>query len=75
VVAEETSQLLQVSATILRDMMTQPAFSKMVLSRMSERLARTSIHELPRMVGVSPQDALELRQEPVEAKQLEMAIG
>ena len=75
VVAEETSQLLQVSATILRDMMTQPAFSKMVLSRMSERLARTSIHELPRMVGVSPQDALELRQELTETKQLEMTLG
>ena len=47
----------------------------MVLSRMSERLARTSIHELPRMVGVSPQDALELRQEPTETKQLEMTLG
>src|SRR4030042_668392 len=75
VVAEETSQLLQVPATILRVMMTQPAFSKLVLSRMSERLARTSIHELPRMVGVSPQDALELRQEPTETKQLEMTLG
>jgi CRP-like cAMP-binding protein len=75
VVAEETSQLLQVPAAILRVMMTQPAFSKMVLSRMSERLARTSIHELPRMAGITPQDALVLRQEPGEAKQLEMAIG
>lgn len=75
VVAEETSQLLKVSTAILRAMMTQPAFSKMVLSRMSERLARTSIHELPRMVGVSPQDALELRQEPAETKQLEMTLG
>jgi MFS family permease len=64
VVAEEPSQLLQVPASLLRVMMAQPAFSKMVLSRMSERLARTSIHELPRMVGVNPEDAFELRQEP-----------
>jgi DHA3 family macrolide efflux protein-like MFS transporter len=63
VVAEEPSQLLQVPAAILRLMMALPAFSKMVLAKMSERLARTSIHELPRMVGVLPQDALELRQE------------
>jgi len=75
VVAEEISQLLQVSASILRVMMAHPDFSKMVLARMSERLARTSIHELPRMVGVSPQDALELRQEPTETTQLEMTLG
>jgi DHA3 family macrolide efflux protein-like MFS transporter len=73
VVAEQASQLLQVPAAILRVMMAQPAFSKMVLARMSERLARTSIRELPRMVGVTPEDALELRQEPVETRQLEMA--
>jgi CRP-like cAMP-binding protein len=75
VVTEETSLLLQVPASIFRMMMAQPEFSKMVLARMSERLARTSIHELPRTVGLSPQDARELRQEPVEAKQLEMTLG
>ncbi|OGO63379.1 MAG: hypothetical protein A2030_05455 [Chloroflexi bacterium RBG_19FT_COMBO_50_10] len=75
VVAEEATQLLQVPATILREMMVQPVFSKMVLSRMSERLRRSSIHELPRMVGVSLQDARELQQEPVQGKQLEMALG
>lgn len=74
VVAEETSELLKVPANILRQLMSQPAFSKLVLSRMSERLARTSIHNLPRMAGVSPQDARELRQEPEEPKQLEMAL-
>ena len=75
VVTEETSQLLQVPATIFRVMMAQPDFSKMVLSRMSERLARTSIRELPRMVGITAQDARELRQEPTETKQLEMTPG
>jgi len=42
---------------------------------MSERLARTSIHDLPRTVGVSPADARELQREPVEGKQLELALG
>jgi CRP-like cAMP-binding protein len=74
VVAEESTQLLQVPATILRLMMAQPEFSQLVLARMSERLRRTSIHELPRMVGVSPQDARELRQEPAESRQLELAV-
>jgi CRP-like cAMP-binding protein len=63
VVAEESTQLLQVPASVLRQMMAQPEFGKMVLSRMSERLSRTSIHELPRMAGITPQDARELRQE------------
>jgi CRP-like cAMP-binding protein len=75
VVAEESSQLLHVPGTVLRVMMAQPDFSKIILSRMSERLARTSIHELPRMAGISPQDARELRKEPAEAKQLEMEIS
>jgi MFS family permease len=70
VVAEEPSLLLQVPGNIFRLMMTQSDFSKMVLSRMSERLARTSIYELPRTVGISPQDARELRQEPALAMNL-----
>jgi MFS family permease len=75
VVAEEPTQLLQVPADILRLLMAQPTFSKLVLARMSERLARTSIHDLPRTVGVSPADARELQREPVEGKQLELALG
>jgi CRP-like cAMP-binding protein len=74
VVAEETSQLLHVPSAVLRSMMAQPDFSKMVLSRMSERLARTSIRDMPRTVGITPEDARELRQKPADAKQLEMAI-
>ena len=63
VVAEEATQLLQVSGQILRLMMSQPSFSEMVLRRMSERLARTSLRDLPRFAGVDPQDARELREE------------
>jgi MFS family permease len=67
VVAEQSSQLLQIPAQVLRMLMTQPGFSKMLLATMSVRLARTSIHELPRLAGVTPQVAFELRQEPVES--------
>ena len=73
VVAEEPTQLLEVPAAVLRLMMAQPAFSQMVLARMSERLARTSIHDLPRLTGVDPQDARELREEPAATQRLEPA--
>jgi hypothetical protein len=52
-----------VPASVLRLLMTQPAFSRMVLAKMSERLARTSLHDLPRFAGVDPQDLRELREE------------
>lgn len=67
VVAEEATKLLQVPASVLRLLMAQPTFSRMVLAKMSERLARTSIHELPRLTGVDPQDARELREEALPA--------
>lgn len=62
VVAEERTRLLQVSGDLLRLMMAQPEFGQLVLARMSERLARTTIRELPRTAGVNPQDARELRE-------------
>jgi MFS transporter, DHA3 family, macrolide efflux protein len=64
VVVEESTRLLQVPAAILRVLMLQPAFSKIVLARMTERLARTSIHDLPRFIGVDQQAARSLREEP-----------
>jgi MFS family permease len=63
VVAEEETQLLQVPAEVLRLLMAQPAFSQMVLKRMSERLARTSIRDLPRFTSLEPEIARELREE------------
>jgi MFS transporter, DHA3 family, macrolide efflux protein len=61
VVAAEPTVLLEVPAAVLRSLMAQPAFGALVLARMSERLARTSIHELPRTAGIDPQDARVLR--------------
>lgn len=71
VVAEENTKLLQVPASVLRAMMAQPAFSRIVLERMSERLTRDSMYDLPRLAGVSPQDARELREEPLAGTHLE----
>lgn len=74
VVAEEAMQLLQVPAAALRRLMAQPEFSQLVLGRMTERLARTSIRDLPRLTGVDPQSARQLRTEPSTEQQLETAL-
>jgi MFS transporter, DHA3 family, macrolide efflux protein len=73
VVAEEAMQLLQVPAAALRRLMAQPEFSQLVLGRMTERLARTSIRDLPRLTGVDPQSARQLRTEASTAQQIEPA--
>lgn len=66
VVAEENTTLLQVPAQTLRSLMGKPAVSALFLAKMTERLGRTSINELPRFAGVDQQDALELRSESVQ---------
>jgi len=66
VVAAETATLLQVPAQALRGLMGNPALSALFLARMTERLGRTSINELPRFAGVDQQDARNLRTIPAE---------
>jgi len=44
-------------------MTSKPALSQIFLSKMTERLARTSINELPRFAGVDQQALKELRAE------------
>ena len=66
VVAAEDSTLLQVPASAMRTLMGNPAMSALFLARMTERLGRTSINELPRFAGVDQQDAHELRTAPVD---------
>jgi MFS transporter, DHA3 family, macrolide efflux protein len=75
VVTEQDTQLLQVPAPLLRVLMAQSAFSQMVLTRMSERLARTSIRDLPRFTGVDQQAARDLRQEPPAAGRIQPATA
>jgi MFS family permease len=66
VVAAENSSLLQVPAQALRNLMGNPTLSALFLAKMTERLNRTSINELPRFAGVDQQDVRELRTAPVE---------
>jgi MFS family permease len=66
VVAEENITLLQVPAQTLHSLMGNPALSALFLAKMTERLGRTSINELPRFAGVDQQDALDLRTVQVE---------
>jgi DHA3 family macrolide efflux protein-like MFS transporter len=68
VVADERSELIEVTADTLLALMGDPAIEKLVNSRMSERLARTQIADLPRFVGLDQQSLLELRTELPEAE-------
>jgi CRP-like cAMP-binding protein len=65
VVAAENTSLLQVPAQVLRSLMANPILSAFFLAKMTERLSRTTINELPRFAGVDQQDARELRTETV----------
>ncbi len=66
VVAEENTSLIQVPAQTLRSLMNNPALSALFLAKMSERLGRTTINELPRFAGVDQQAVRDLRTVPVE---------
>jgi CRP-like cAMP-binding protein/Na+/melibiose symporter-like transporter len=66
VVEEGGSTLLQVPAEALRGLMGNPTIGQLFLSTMSERLARTSITELPRFAGYDQEALKELRVEAAE---------
>jgi MFS family permease len=66
VVAAENTSLMQVPAQALRNLMGNPALSALFLAKISERLGRTTINELPRFAGVDQQDVRELRTNLVE---------
>jgi MFS transporter, DHA3 family, macrolide efflux protein len=61
VVAEEDATLLQVPAKALRELMAKPALSQLFLSKMTERLSRTSLNELPRFAGIDQEALKDLR--------------
>jgi DHA3 family macrolide efflux protein-like MFS transporter len=66
VVAAENTSLLQVPAQTLRSLMGNPALSAIFLAKMTERLNRTSLNELPRFAGVDQKDVKDLRTAPAE---------
>jgi CRP-like cAMP-binding protein len=61
VVAEEPTTLLQVPAEALRGLMSQPVISRLLLSKMNERLSRTHSSDLPRLAGLDQENLRELR--------------
>jgi CRP-like cAMP-binding protein/Na+/melibiose symporter-like transporter len=66
VVAAEPTTLMQVSAQTLRGLMSNPAVGAIFLSKMTERLSRSSINELPRFAGYDQQVMRDLRTAPAE---------
>ncbi len=64
VVADEDTTLLEIPADTLRQLMATPDFSRLVLGKMQERLARSaSIRDLPRFAGIDQGALRELRRE------------
>jgi MFS family permease len=61
VVAAEPLTLLEVPAATLRRLMKAPGMGELVMGKMSERLARTSLTELPKLGGLDQSDLRELR--------------
>jgi len=57
VVADTDTTLMEVPAAALRSLMEEPAISELVLPTLTERLARTTSSDLPRLAGLD-QDAL-----------------
>ena len=67
VVADEPTTLLQVPAKTLRGLMNNPALSQLFLAKMTERLNRTHLTDLPRFAGVDQASLRELRTSSAEA--------
>ncbi len=61
VVADAPTVLLQVPAHTLRGLMRDAGLSRLVLSKMSERLSRTHLSDLPRLAGLDQQSLRDLR--------------
>jgi CRP-like cAMP-binding protein/predicted MFS family arabinose efflux permease len=66
VVATDTTTLMRIPAQALRDLMSNPVLGALFLSKMTERLNRFSINELPRFAGYDQQVMRDLRTAPAE---------
>lgn len=61
VVVDEPATLVEVPAETLRSLMTIPQISELFLSKLTERLSRTTVADLPRLAGFDQRDLRELR--------------
>jgi CRP-like cAMP-binding protein len=61
VVADTAATLMEVPAETLRALMVEPAISALVLPKLTERLARTTSADLPRLAGLDQEALRDLR--------------
>jgi CRP/FNR family cyclic AMP-dependent transcriptional regulator len=61
VVADEPATLMEVPATVLRSLMTVPQVGQLILSKLTERLARTTASDLPKLAGLDQATLRDLR--------------
>jgi CRP-like cAMP-binding protein len=61
VVVDETATLIEVPAETLRALMGIPELSQLFLSKLTERLVRTSTADLPRLASIDQQTLRDLR--------------
>jgi CRP-like cAMP-binding protein len=61
VVADEQTTIVEVPATTLRALMVVPELETLFLSKLTERLSRTHIADLPRFAGVDQASLKDLR--------------
>jgi MFS transporter, DHA3 family, macrolide efflux protein len=61
VVTTEPTSLIEIPAEALRSLMSSPEISNIFLSKMTERLSRTNLNDLPRFSSIDQRDAQDLR--------------
>ena len=61
VIAEQPTRVLQVPATTVRRMMADAQFNRRVMSKMTERMLRMNMLDLPRLGALDQQSLRELR--------------
>jgi MFS transporter, DHA3 family, macrolide efflux protein len=63
VVAEESTELLQVPAATLKSLMDVPAMEALITSKLTERLTRSQNADLVRLAGLDQRDLKDLRRQ------------
>ena len=61
VVTVDETTLMRIPAKVLRGLMSNPAMGALFLTKMTERLNRSSLNELPRFAGLDQQVMRDLR--------------
>jgi CRP-like cAMP-binding protein len=67
VVAEQPTSVLQVPAAALRKLTRDPQLNRVFLSKLTERMARMNMIELPRFAGLDQETLRELRTPDLQA--------